>query len=150
MANSTVCQSKWKPIVEPRRAKPKTYRQAWNTTFRLENKYCWKETRKINKWPAAHGKENDAVVGISRSLIRARRHSDGCIITRDASRFKLLKKLEDKDWREYLLRSCKRTQQETNSTSEDGVSEGNDQRHDDAREETVQQDEYQHYDYRKR
>ena len=29
MANSTVCQSKWKPIVEPRRAKPKTYRQTW-------------------------------------------------------------------------------------------------------------------------
>ena len=28
MTNSTVCQSKWKPIVEPRRAKPKTYRQA--------------------------------------------------------------------------------------------------------------------------
>ena len=28
MANSTVCQSKWKPIVKPRRAKPKTYRQA--------------------------------------------------------------------------------------------------------------------------
>ena len=28
MANSTVCQSKWKPKVEPRRAKPKTYRQA--------------------------------------------------------------------------------------------------------------------------
>ena len=28
MAKSTVCQSKWKPIVEPRRAKPKTYRQA--------------------------------------------------------------------------------------------------------------------------
>ena len=28
MANSTLCQSKWKPIVEPRRAKPKTYRQA--------------------------------------------------------------------------------------------------------------------------
>ena len=28
MANSTVCQSKWKPIVEPRRAKPETYRQA--------------------------------------------------------------------------------------------------------------------------
>ena len=30
MANSTVCQGKWKPIVEPRRAKPKTYRQAPN------------------------------------------------------------------------------------------------------------------------
>ena len=28
MANSTVCQSKWKPIVESRRAKPKTCRQA--------------------------------------------------------------------------------------------------------------------------
>ena len=28
MANSTVCQSKWKPIVEPRLAKPKTYLKA--------------------------------------------------------------------------------------------------------------------------
>ena len=28
IANSTVCQCKWKPIIEPRRAKPKTYRQA--------------------------------------------------------------------------------------------------------------------------
>ena len=28
MANSTVFQCKWKPIVEPRRAKPKIYRQA--------------------------------------------------------------------------------------------------------------------------
>ena len=28
MANSTVYQSKWKPIVEPRRTKPKAYRQA--------------------------------------------------------------------------------------------------------------------------
>ena len=28
MTNSTVCQSKWKPIVEPWRTKPKTYRQA--------------------------------------------------------------------------------------------------------------------------
>ena len=28
MSNSTVCQSKWKPIVEPRRAKPEIYRQA--------------------------------------------------------------------------------------------------------------------------
>ena len=28
LANSIICQSKWKPIVEPRRAKPRTYRQA--------------------------------------------------------------------------------------------------------------------------
>ena len=28
MAFSIVCQSKWKPIVESRRAKPKTHRQA--------------------------------------------------------------------------------------------------------------------------
>ena len=28
MANSIVCQSKWKPVVKPRQAKPKTYRQA--------------------------------------------------------------------------------------------------------------------------
>ena len=28
MANSTVCQSKWKSIVEPQRAKPKTNLQA--------------------------------------------------------------------------------------------------------------------------
>ena len=28
MANSTVCQSKWKLIVEPRQSKLKTYRQA--------------------------------------------------------------------------------------------------------------------------
>ena len=28
MANSSVCQSKWKPIAEPRWAKPKTYHQA--------------------------------------------------------------------------------------------------------------------------
>ena len=28
MANSTVYQSTWKPIDEPQRAKPKTYRQA--------------------------------------------------------------------------------------------------------------------------
>ena len=28
MANSIVCQSKWKPIFEPRRAKPEPYSQA--------------------------------------------------------------------------------------------------------------------------
>ena len=28
MVNSTVCQSKWKPIVEPRQAMPKAYHPA--------------------------------------------------------------------------------------------------------------------------
>ena len=28
MANSTICQSEWKAVVEPQWAKPKTYRQA--------------------------------------------------------------------------------------------------------------------------
>ena len=36
MANSTVCQSKWKPIVEPRRTKPKTYRQTPTLSFYKE------------------------------------------------------------------------------------------------------------------
>ena len=27
MVNLLICQGKWKPVVEPRRAKPKTYRQ---------------------------------------------------------------------------------------------------------------------------
>ena len=35
MANSAVCQSKRKPIVEPRRAKPKTYRQAPNLLVKI-------------------------------------------------------------------------------------------------------------------
>ena len=38
MANSTVRQSNWKPIVEPQRAKPKTYRQA--PTSIQTNKQC--------------------------------------------------------------------------------------------------------------
>ena len=35
MANSTVCQSKRKPIVEPRRAKSKTFRQAPSHRFKF-------------------------------------------------------------------------------------------------------------------
>ena len=38
MANSTVCQSKWKPIVEPRRTKPKTYRQAQTNWLKFYEK----------------------------------------------------------------------------------------------------------------
>ena len=35
MANSTLCQNKWKLIVEPWRAKPKTYRQASTHWFKF-------------------------------------------------------------------------------------------------------------------
>ena len=45
MATSTVRQSKWKPIVEPRRAKPKTYRQA--PTHWLK---CYEEAVIDNVW----------------------------------------------------------------------------------------------------
>ena len=41
MANSTVCQSKWKPIVEPRRAKPKTYRQAPTHWLKFYDFWLW-------------------------------------------------------------------------------------------------------------
>ena len=50
MANSTVCQSKWKPIVEPRRAKPKTYRQAPTHWLKF-----WRPNRRraIKEWSIA-------------------------------------------------------------------------------------------------
>ena len=33
MANSTVCQSKWKPIFEPRRAKPSLFKHTYSTSL---------------------------------------------------------------------------------------------------------------------
>ena len=41
MAISTAWQSKWKPIVEPRRAKPKTYRQAQPIAYILRRGRHW-------------------------------------------------------------------------------------------------------------
>ena len=38
MANSTLWQSKWKPIVEPLRAKPKTNRQALTHKLKVYEK----------------------------------------------------------------------------------------------------------------
>ena len=63
MANSTVCQSKWKPIVEPRRAKPKTYRQApthW-LKFYEEAIIVWGPNRRrsIKEWSLAINKDWD-------------------------------------------------------------------------------------------
>ena len=59
MANSTVCQSKWKPIVEPRRAKPKTYRQApthwWKFYEEAVIEWVWGPNRRraIKEWSIA-------------------------------------------------------------------------------------------------
>ena len=52
MANSTVCQRKWKPVVEPRRAKPKTYRQApthWVKVLRRGRHWVWGPNRRHRK-----------------------------------------------------------------------------------------------------
>ena len=55
MANSTVCQSTWKPIVEARRAKLKTYCQAPRLQIqdgnRLENLFWKKGRRKVQGVP---------------------------------------------------------------------------------------------------
>ena len=63
MANSNVCQSKWKPIVEPRRAKPKTYRQApthWLVkVLRRGRHWVWGPNRRraIKEWSTAIGND---------------------------------------------------------------------------------------------
>ena len=50
LANSTVCQSKWKPIVKPWRGKPKTYRQAPTHWFKKVNLWqCYKQIKIIYK-----------------------------------------------------------------------------------------------------
>ena len=58
LTTSTVCQSKWKPIVEPRRAKPKTYRQApthWLNFLRRGRHWVWGPNRRraIKEWSIA-------------------------------------------------------------------------------------------------
>ena len=54
MANPAACQSKWKPIVEPRRAKPKTYSQAPTHWFKFyeETVTEWGPNRRraIKEW----------------------------------------------------------------------------------------------------
>ena len=55
MANSTVCQSKWKPIVEPRLAKQKTYRQAPTHWLKFYRHWVWGPNRRcaIKEWSIA-------------------------------------------------------------------------------------------------
>ena len=58
MANSTVCQSKWNPIAEPRRAKPKTYHQTlthWFKVLRRRRHWVWGPIRRraIKEWSIA-------------------------------------------------------------------------------------------------
>ena len=57
MANSTVCQSKWKPIVEPRRAKPKDISSSPNPRVKVyeEAVFVWGPNRRrsIKEWSIA-------------------------------------------------------------------------------------------------
>ena len=60
MANSIVCQSKWKPIVEPRRAKPKAYRQAPTHWLNKRQKDCL--------WNKEHTTEENGSLGFIETL----------------------------------------------------------------------------------
>ena len=57
MANSTVCQSKWKPIVEPRRAKPKDISSSPNPLVKVLRSRHWvwgpNRRRAIQEWSTA-------------------------------------------------------------------------------------------------
>ena len=55
MANSTVCQSKWKPIVEPRWAKPKTSPDPLIKVLRRGRHWVWGPNRRrvIKEWSIA-------------------------------------------------------------------------------------------------
>ena len=98
----------------------KEYKKKWSkqhrqpacrkSYFEVGDKVLLKR-RKINKWSTSHEKENYVIVGVNGSAIRARRKSDGRTITRDASKFKLLKMPRDEYWRERLLRSSNRRRQ---------------------------------------
>ena len=98
----------------------KEYKKKWSkqhrqpacrkSYFEVGDKVLLKR-RKINKWSTPHEKENYVIVGVNGSAIRARRKSDGRTITRDASKFKLLKMPRDEYWRERLLRSSNHRRQ---------------------------------------
>ena len=98
----------------------KEYKKKWSkqhrqpacrkSYFEVGDKVLLKR-RKINKWSTPHEKENYVIVGVNGSAIRARRKSDGRTITRDESKFKLLKMPRDEYWRERLLRSSNRRRQ---------------------------------------
>ena len=111
------------------------------SNFKVGEKVLLKR-KKINKWSAAHEREYYMIVGVNGSAIKARRKSDGRIITRDASKFKRLKEPQDEHWRERLLRSSNHKQQKTNTGEEDDMQRRNDEGNDDHRE-TNQTDERQ-------
>ena len=115
--------------------------------FQLQDKVLLKR-KKINKWSTAHEKENYVIVEINGSSITAKREKDGRTITRDASRFKLLRETEGECWRERLLRAPDRKQQGTNKERVEGTHEEMDRRHDDAKERTRNDENQQHMDGR--
>ena len=54
MANSTVCQIKLKPKVEPRRAKPKTYRELYCKSFDAERVFQADTIKRQSKFKSGH------------------------------------------------------------------------------------------------
>ena len=76
----------------------KEYKRSWENQhrhptvqkhrFKIGDKVLPKK-RKINKWSPAFEKEFYKITGIRESTIQAKRKSDGRMMTRDASKFKL-------------------------------------------------------------
>jgi hypothetical protein len=70
--------------------------------FEINDKVLFKNREK-NKWSTPYEKEHYIVTEVLGSSIKAQRKSDGRIICRDASKFKLLHEPNDDRWRQQLL-----------------------------------------------
>ncbi|XP_060601916.1 uncharacterized protein LOC132755133 [Ruditapes philippinarum] len=70
--------------------------------FKINDKVLFKN-REMNKWSTPYEKEHYIVTEVLGSSIKAQRKSDGRIIYRDASKFKLLHEPNDDRWRQQLL-----------------------------------------------
>jgi transposase InsO family protein len=88
--------------------------------FKINDKVLFKN-REMNKWSTPYEKEHYIVTEVLGSSIKAQRKSDGHIIYRDASKFKLLHEPNDDCWRQQLLSTPDRSRhfQPNNSIQDD-------------------------------
>ena len=113
----TNMQTNYKTMEREITIRDKEYKQKWEDRqkqskykrrhFEIGDKVLlWK--RKVNKWSTAYEKEHYEIIEICGSSVKARRKSDGRIIRRDASKFKLLREYPVQNWREaaMLTRLC--------------------------------------------